>query len=143
MGRFRNESGFTLVELAIVVVLLAVLVVVAIPAYTGFMGGAQTTAAEANVRSAIPAAEKLAGTNGNYAGISGSALRSIAPGIPSTVKAVAVNSNSGYCIQDTEDSGSTYYDYVGGNAGSTLKAGYSAATIQAGTCLQAVGAAAS
>ncbi len=143
MSRIRNESGFTLIEIAIVVVIIAVLVALAIPAYMGFTGGAQNTATEANVRSAIPAAEKMAGTNGNYAGINGNALRAIAAGMPSTIKAVAVNSSNGYCIQDTENSGASYYNYVGGNASAVLKPGYSLATVQGGTCLQAVGVAAS
>ena len=54
-----------------------------------------------------------------------------------------MNSNKGYCIENTEDSGSTFYDYVGGIAGSAVQTGYSAAAIQPGTCLQAVGVAAS
>ena len=80
---------------------------------------------------------------GDYTGISGAALRSSAPGLGANVKAVAVNSNQGYCIQNTENGGSTFYDYVGGIAGSALQSGYSAATVQPGTCLQAVGVAAS
>jgi hypothetical protein len=81
--------------------------------------------------------------NGDYAGISGTALRATAPGIGTAVKAVAVHSNLGYCIQDTEDGGVTFYDYVGGNPGPALQPGYSPQTIQPGTCLLAVGAAAS
>jgi hypothetical protein len=83
------------------------------------------------------------GANGSYAGISGATLHSVAPGTGASVKAVAVNSNLGYCIEDTEDGGSTFYDYVGGRPGSALQAGYMAQTIQPGTCLLAVGVAAS
>ena len=80
--------------------------------------------------------------NGSYAGTTGAALRSTSPGIGPAVKAVAVNSNAGYCLEDTEDGGATVYDYVGGNAGSALQTGYSTASLQLGTCLQAVGVAA-
>ena len=54
-----------------------------------------------------------------------------------------MHSNLGYCIEDTENGGSTFYDFVGGDPGPALQPGYTTATIQPGTCLQAVGAAAS
>ena len=82
-------------------------------------------------------------SNGNYAGLTGATLRTTAPGIGANVAAVAVNSNLGYCIEDSEDSGATYYNYVGGTPGAALQAGYVGSTIQAGTCLLAAGAAAS
>ena len=143
MQRVRDESGFTLIEIAAVVVILGVLIAIAVPAYVSFTSGAQTAAGKTNVRSAIPAAEKMGGTNGNYAGMTGAALRTTAPGIGPNVKAVAVNSNNGYCVQDTESGGATFYNVVGGVPGAALQAGYSAGVIQLGTCLQVVGVAAS
>jgi hypothetical protein len=74
--------------------------------------------------------------------MTGATLRTTAPGIGANVKAVAVNTNAGYCIQDSEDGGTTTYDYVGGTPGAALQAGYALSTNQLGTCLQAVGVAA-
>jgi type IV pilus assembly protein PilA len=143
MRSVRDESGFTLIELLVVIVILGILVAIAVPAYYGFTGTAQTAAEKSNVRSAVPAAELMIIANGSYVGISGATLRSTAPGIGPSVKAVAVNSNLGYCIEDTEDTGSTFYDYIGGNAGSAIQSGFTANVLQLGTCLQAVGVAAS
>jgi type IV pilus assembly protein PilA len=141
--RLSSEEGFTLIELLVVIVILGILVAIAVPAYLSFKGSAQTAAAKSNVRSAIPAAEEYNVTNANYSGLTGATLRTTAPGIGANVNAVAVNTNAGYCIEDSEDGGTTTYNYVGGTPGTALQTGYAASTMQAGTCLLAVGVAAS
>jgi len=63
-----GEEGFTLVELLIVMAILAVLVAVVLPNFTGLLGGSQTTAADAEkviIQTAVDAkmaAESLATT---------------------------------------------------------------------------------
>ena len=135
--RLAADEGFTLIELLVVIIILGILVAIAVPAYLSFTGKAKTAAEQANVRSAVPAAEAFYQVGNTYTGLSLANLNAQAPGIAPTVKAASAAGGTGYCIQDTQDNGATYYDYVGGT-GATLNSGFKAATVQAGTCAQAV-----
>ena len=139
-ARLAGDEGFTLIELLIVIMILSILLLIAVPSYLGYRAKAQQVAAQANVSSAVPAAEGYYSGAGNnsYTGLVHTALVSVAPGVDPNVKAVSVNSGQGYCVEDTN--GAYTYDYIGGIA--TPLSG-SVGVIQTGSCLTNAGAAAS
>jgi prepilin-type N-terminal cleavage/methylation domain-containing protein len=55
----REQRGFSLVELLVVIVILAVLLAIAIPSLLGFKDRASQKAADADVRASLPAIEAL------------------------------------------------------------------------------------
>ena len=63
----RDESAFTLIELLVVLIIIGVLLAIAIPSYLGFQKKAQQTAAQSDVRQAIPDAEAYYSDYGDYA----------------------------------------------------------------------------
>ena len=142
--RLASEQGFTLIELLVVIVILGILAAIAVPSYLSFRGKAQSAANEANVRSAIPAAESYYQTNNSYSLLSGAELRTQAPGISPNDSAVSLNGGQGYCLQ-ADDGGTTHldpYSYIGGNPGTITGSG-TLATIEPGTCAAEAGTAAS
>jgi type IV pilus assembly protein PilA len=141
--RLSNEQGFTLMELIVVMLILAILALIALPEYLSFVQSAQQAAAKANVRTADGAASTVFQTNaanayyyGTGSTLNGADLRLVAPGVASTVKATALNSGKGYCVEDAV-SGFTY-SYIGG----VVTTG-TVGAIQSGTCLAKAGTAAS
>ena len=121
-NRMASEQGFTLIELLVVIVILGILVAIAVPSYLSFRGNASQAAAQANVRSAIPAAEGYYQDptlgNGSYlhhlaaTSMTTADLASVAPGISPSVQIMSLNGGLGYCIDSTNGGKMAYY--IGG-----------------------------
>jgi type II secretion system protein G len=100
IARSEAEGGFTLIELLVVIIIIGILLAVAVPSYLGFRDRANTSAAKANVRAAVPAVEAFYSDNGTYDNMSLAALQAIDPSVKVQVD-TAENGSTTYCIYNT------------------------------------------
>lgn len=77
----RDERGFTLVELSIVVTIIAVLVSIAIPAFLGVRRHGQDRAAQSNLRTAYTNAKVLYTDEQDYRDVTAPALEGTEPSL--------------------------------------------------------------
>jgi type IV pilus assembly protein PilA len=71
--RIKAQSGFTLVELMVVVVIIAILIGIAVPVFIGLQRRAQDRAAESSLRDAFTAARAFHADKNSYAGFDAAA----------------------------------------------------------------------
>ena len=96
------EGGFTLLELAIVLLIAAILLSVALGSFLGGRERAQESAAQAYLRTSLPAIEAYRADRGSYAGMTPAALAAYDSGVQNVaVKSAAAAT---YCVERTAGS---------------------------------------
>src|ERR1700686_3248298 len=86
-GHFRvaNEAGFTLIELMVVLLILAILLAIAIPTFLGVTKSANDRASQSNLNTAVVNAKAAYQTNSQtYTGVNPTTLSSAEPSLTFT-----------------------------------------------------------
>jgi type IV pilus assembly protein PilA len=112
--RLRDDSGFTLVELLIVILIIGLLAEIAIPTFLGQTSKADDAAAKSQARTAQTAAETI-GTDdaGSFASVSVSALQVVEPTLRDTSQAVLIaaspnSAGKGFSVSSKSANGNTF-----------------------------------
>jgi type IV pilus assembly protein PilA len=85
----QEEGGFTLIELMVVVLIIAILLAIAIPTFLGAQNKAKDRSAQSSLRNSVTSAKTIFADSGNYSAADSVALTPIEPSLKFLAEDVA------------------------------------------------------
>lgn len=154
----RDDKGFTLIELMVVVLIIAILIAIAIPTFLGARERAQDRGAQSNLRNALTAAKVLYADDGDYLTSASSTTQmaavepslSFITGASTTLGVISIDtdvtgnewagaamSDSDVCywINDSDQTGTSYGSGGGSPLQNLIVRGHSATRLSAIRCV--------
>ena len=132
----NKDEGFTLIELMVVVMIIAVLIAIAIPSFLGFRSSAQDRSAQSELRNVLLAEKAFWLDNGDYTETAGditsfepNAVVNADPTLGVTLDLRDADSDI-VCLTRTADSGNTFSIWESSTAGTF----YGATDLTAADC---------
>lgn len=138
-SRLNKDEGFTLIELMVVVLIIAILVAIAIPTFLGQRKNAQDSAAKSNVRNALATEKAYFSVNQAFTATLAD-LAAIEPnlfmtngtdGAADPVTPTVTTNGVSVCLVQQSDSGTYFAVWDGTNFGTTY---YQHATAAPAAC---------